>query len=289
MNNDAFANFFKKKGRRVVKTASGYWYEPHLFCFQNIPYHQAINPNKRELRDLFFKHRAMLVRFNSMANEKTFPGYIWICDQKNYNFAHLETKTRNQTRRGLEHNQVTAIDFDFIMQKGWEFINDTAQRQGREADFATTEAWVRYCKAAAGNPDFEAWGAFIQGHLVSFLVGATIGDYYWILRQYSETAYLKHYPNNALIYTVTKSKLAEPTINKVSYGLDSVENTGGLNKFKQGMGFSRQEYHQKILINPMLKWMKSKLFKLVMRHVSNISARSNYLKKTNAIINLITE
>ncbi|HCC30984.1 MAG TPA: hypothetical protein DEQ03_13200, partial [Marinilabiliales bacterium] len=126
MNNDAFANFFKKKGRRVVKTASGYWYEPHLFCFQNIPYHQAINPNKRELRDLFFKHRAMLVRFNSMANEKTFPGYIWICDQKNYNFAHLETKTRNQTRRGLEHNQVTAIDFDFIMQKGWEFINDTA-------------------------------------------------------------------------------------------------------------------------------------------------------------------
>jgi hypothetical protein len=289
MNNDDFAEFFKDKGRRVVKTASGYWYEPHSFCFQNIPYHQAINPNKRELSDLFFRHRAMLVRFNSIEHEKTFPGYIWICDRKNYDFAHLETKTRNQTRRGLENNQVTKIDFDLIMQKGWKFINDTAQRQGREADFTTPEAWVRYCKAAAGNPDFEAWGAFVQEQLVSFLVGATIEDYYWILRQYSETAYLNHYPNNALIYIVTKSKLAEPAIKKVSYGLDSVENTGGLNKFKQGMGFSRQEYHQKILINPMFKWMKSKYFKLVMRKFLNISQRSNYLKKTNTIINLITE
>jgi hypothetical protein len=289
MNDDDFAEFFRNKGRRVVKTASGYWYEPHSFCFQNIPYHQAINPNKRELRDLFFKHRAMLVRFNSIANENTFPGYVWICDQKNYDLANLGTKTRNQTRRGLEQSQVRAIDFDLLMQKGWEFINDTAQRQGREADFAAPEAWGRYCKAAAGNPDFEAWGAFIQEQLVSFLVGGTIDDYYWILRQYSETAYLKHYPNNALIYTVTKLKLGEPTINKVSYGLDSVESTRGLNKFKQGMGFSRQEYHQKILINPMFKWIKSKFIKLLVRHISNILPKSNYLKKADAIINLIIE
>ena len=57
------------------------------------------------------------------------------------------------------------------------------KRQGRDADFATPGEWVRYCKAAAGIPDFEAWGAFVQEHLVSFLVGAKIGDYYWILRQ----------------------------------------------------------------------------------------------------------
>ena len=82
MNNQEFAEFFKKKGRRVVETASGYWYETHPFCFQNIPYHQAINPHKRELRDLFFKNSAILVRFNSSTKENTIPGYVWICDEK---------------------------------------------------------------------------------------------------------------------------------------------------------------------------------------------------------------
>ena len=231
-------NSLKRKDRRVVKTASGYWYEPHSFCFQNIPYHQAINPNKRELRDLFFKHRAILVRFNSFANENTFPGYIWICEKKNYDFTNLDAKAKNKTRRGLERNLVKEIDFNLLIKEGWTLIKDTAQRQQREADFATPGEWVRYCEAAAGTPDFEAWGAFVQEHLAAFLVGAQIGDYYWILRQVSETVYLKNHPNNALIYIVTKSKLAKPTINKVSYGLDSVENTSGLNIFKQGMGFS---------------------------------------------------
>jgi hypothetical protein len=289
MDNEEFAKFFIMKGNRVIKTASGYWYEPHSFFFQSIPYHRAIDPDKGELRSLFFKKSAILVRFNSRANGNTFPGYIWVCNQKNYNLANLETKTRNQTRRGLERNLVKLIGFDLIIKAGWKLINDTAQRQVREPDFTTLEEWIRYCEAAASIPDFDVWGAFDRDHLVSFIVGAKIGDYYWILSQFSETAYLKNYSNNALVYTVTKSKLAEPSINKVSYGLDSVEDTSGLRKFKQGMGFSREMYNQKILINPLFKWIKSNKFIFILKYLLNVSPKSNYLRKANAILTQIID
>lgn len=287
MNSEEFAEFFKKKGKRVVKTASGYWYEIHPFCFQNIPYHYAIDPHKGELRSLFFKKSALLLRFNSCTDQNSIPGYVWICNDKNYSFANLKTKIRNRTRKGLERNLVKLIGFDLLMKEGWKTISDTLQRQGRDADFATPEEWVRYCEAAAGLPGFDAWGAFVQDRLVSFLVGAEIDDYYWILRQYSETAFLKDYPNNALIYTITKSKLSIPAINKISYGFDSVEDTAGLRKFKQGMGFFMDLYNQKILINPLFKWMINKRFTYILKILLKLSPKNNYLKKTNAIFNKI--
>lgn len=288
MNNEEFARFYLMKGNRVVETTSGYWCELHSFCFQNIPYHQAIDPQQRELRKLFFNKLAILIRFNSTSNEDTFPGYIWVCDKKDYNFANLETKTRNQTRRGLERNLVKEIDFDLIIKNGWNLIQSTAQRQKRQADFAIPQEWVRYCKAAAANPDFEAWGTFVQEQLVSFLVGAKIDDYYWILQQFSDSVYLKNYPNNALLYTVTKSKIGDPSINKVSYGLDSVEDTSGLRKFKQGMGFYLEMYNQKILINPLFKWIKSNKVKAMLKYLLSIYHESNYLRKANALLSQMT-
>lgn len=239
------------------------------------------------MRKLFFYKSAILLRFNFVTNENTFPGYIWICEKKNYNFTNLDVKARNKTRRGLERNLVKEIDFNLLIKEGWNLVKDTAQRQQREADFATPGEWVRYCEAAAGTRDFEAWGAFVQEHLTAFLVGAQIGDYYWILRQASETVYLKNHPNNALVYTVTKSKLADPKIDKVSYGLDSVEDTGGLNKFKQGMGFSLEMYNQKVLINPLFKWIGSNKIIPILNIILEFSPKSNYLRKANAILNQI--
>jgi hypothetical protein len=289
LTHQEFAEFFIRNGKQVVETASGHWYKPYPFCFQSIPYHQAINPHKKELRDLFFKNLAILVRFNSSTKEDTIPGSIWICEEKNYDFANLDAKARNKTRRGLERNLVEEIDFNLIIKEGWDLINDTAQRQQREPDFATPGEWIRYCKAAASIPDFEAWGAFSQEHLAAFLVGAQIGDYYWILRQVSKTVYLKNHPNNALVYTVTKSKLADPSISKVSYGLDSVEETEGLRKFKIGMGYSLEIYAQKVVINPLFQWMKCKKFNLILNILFKSSPNINYLRKAKAILKKIAD
>jgi hypothetical protein len=200
----------------------------------------------------------------------------------------LETKTRNQVRRGLEKNEVERIDFAWLAQAGWELIRETAGRQVRNADFADQAEWGRYCAAAAGIEDFEAWGAFGHGRLAAFLVGAQVEGYYYILHQASRTADLKNYPNNALIYLVTKLKMSDPGIQVVSYGLDSLEDTPGLKNFKQRMGFYRRPLNQKILINPMGTWLKSKVVKTMVMHLLKQYPRNNYLRKIAALLHKIS-
>jgi hypothetical protein len=288
MNSEQFANFFKSQGARIVETDSGYWYEIHPFCFQNIPYHQAISPGDAELTKLFYRNGAMLLRFNSSDENNYNSGHIWICDARDYNLANLETKSRNQTRRGLENNIVKKIDFDIIMERGYRLIKETTKRQLRDCDYSSLNRWLSYCNAAKRIGHFEAWGAFFQDRLISFLVGATIDNYYYVMQQASETEHLKTYPNNALIYRVVQAKLAETSINIVSYGLDSVEDTPGLRKFKQGMGFKLAKYNQKILINPFFGWLKSRKFKQLLDFFLKMSPKNNYLRKAEAVLSLIS-
>ena len=128
----------------------------------------------------------------------------------------------------------------------------------------------------------------MHGRLAAFLVGAHVDGYYYILHQASRTADLKNYPNNALIYQVTKFKMNDPEIQVVSYGLDSVEDTMGLRTFKQGMGYYLRPINQKILINPLGKWLKSKIAKTVVMHLLKNYPQNNYLRKLAALLNKIS-
>lgn len=287
METEQFAQFFARQGYGTLKTESARWYKIHPFCWQSIPYHKVAEPSAAEIRRLFFKHFSLLIRFFSESRHGTLPGHIWVCDCRDYDFAALETKTRNQVRRGLEKNEIERFDFAFLAKAGWELIRDTAGRQARNADFADQPEWERYCAAAAGIQDFEAWGAFWHGRLAAFLVGANVAGYYYILHQASRTADLKNYPNNALIYLVTKLKMSDPEIQVVSYGLDSIEDTPGLRNFKQRMGFYRRPLNQKILINPLMRWIKNdKVVKLVTYFQSNFP-KNNYLRKSSALLRQI--
>jgi hypothetical protein len=284
METEQFAQLFARQGYRTVKTKSSLWYEIHPLCWQSIPYHKVAEPSAAEIRRLFFKHFSLLIRFFSESRHGALPGHMWVCDCRDYDFAALETKTRNQVRRGLEKNAIEPVDFAFLAKAGWELIRDTAGRQARNADFARQSDWDRYCAAAAGIEDFEAWGAFWHGRLAAFLVGANVEGYYYILHQASRTADLKSYPNNALIYQVTKFKMRDPAIQVVSYGLDSVEDNRGLRTFKQGMGYYLRPINQKILINPLGKWLKSKIAKTMVIHLLKNYPQNNYLRKLAALL-----
>ena len=285
MQAEQFAQFFARQGYRTLKTASSLWYKIHPFCWQSIPYHKVPTPSAAEINRLFFKDCSLLIRFSSERQHDSVPGHIWVCDYRDYDLVSLKPKTRNQVRRGLERNEIKRVDFTFLAKEGWELILDTASRQARNADFANQQEWERYCAAAAGIQDFEAWGAFLHGRLAAFLVSAKVDGYCYILHQASRTADLKDYPNNALIYEFTRCKLSDPEVQVVSYGMDSIEDTPGLKNFKEWMGFHRRPLNQKILINPMGKWLKSKAAKTVVMHLLKHYPQNNYLRKIAALLN----
>jgi hypothetical protein len=253
MNAAQFAEFWQIQGHKVIETKSCYWYNPQPLFFMSLPYHRLITPSRRELAHVLLSGPSVAVRFPTVPDGTGKEGGLFIGSDRNYDLSSLHQKARNQTRRGLENCTVEQVDFGYLAEHGHTLNEETFQRQGRDPQTITKQQWHRYCEAASQIPDFEAWGAFVNGHLAAFMVTALVEDCFSILHQSSSADYLGYYPNNALIFTVTKLKLSCPEVGYVSYGLKSLDDTGGLDHFKLRMGFELKPFKDCVVFNPVLK------------------------------------
>ena len=219
----------------------------------SLPYHRLVTPARWELAHVLLRGPSVAVRFPTIPDGPGKEGGLFICSDRNYDLSSLHQKARNQTRRGLENCIVKQVSFDYLAEQGHVLNVETFLRQGRDPQTITEQQWYRYCEAASQIPDFEAWGAFVGGCLVAFMVTALIEDCFSILHESSATEDLQYYPNNALVFTVTKLKLSSPEVGYVSYGLKSLDDTGGLDHFKLRMGFELKPFKEDIVFNPLLK------------------------------------
>jgi hypothetical protein len=280
-------NFYKRQGYKVLETKSAYWVELHPFCYQNIPFHFAVKPTSDELNSLFTQKLAVIIRYNSVGETDAVAGYNWICTDRNYGLHCFERKIKNRVTRGLKLTQVRHIDFNFLAQEGLTLINDQARRQGRNPDFPNQQSWERYCESAAGSPNFEAYGVFLGEKLISFLVGLKIEKCYFSLTQASHSEYLTYCPNNALMYTIVTEKFQDPGIEVVSYGLASVENLDGLDRFKVGMAFRPEKINFKVVFNPYLGWLRNHNVVSSINRISSYFPKNNFIRKANALLRQI--
>ncbi|MBV9766245.1 MAG: hypothetical protein JOZ48_15470 [Acidobacteriaceae bacterium] len=253
MNAAEFAHFWELRGHRVVETKSAYWYNQQALFYLSIPYHRAISPSLSEQARVWIDGPAIGLRFPAISAGEGRPGGLFLCSNRDYNFGLLEKKARNQVRRGLENCVIEQIDFAYLAKRGLELHLETLARQQRHGGSMVEKQWLRMCEVAARTRDCQAWGALVNGQLAAFMATALVEKYFTILEQCSATAYLAHYPNNALVFSVTKEKLKDPRIEYVSYGLKSLENTVGLDHFKHQMGFQLKEWQDTIVFNPILK------------------------------------
>jgi len=253
MNAAQFAEFWQIQGYKVIETQSCYWYNPQPLFFMSLPYHRLVSPSRWELAHVLLRGPSVAVRFPTVLDGTGKEGGLFICSDRNYDLPSLDKKARNQTRRGLESCTVERIDFTYLAEHGHTLNLETFLRQGRDPQTITEQQWRRYCKAASQIPGFEAWSAFVHGHLAAFMVTALVEDCFSILHQSAATDYLGYYPNNALVFTVTRLKLSCPEVGYVSYGLKSLDDTTGLDHFKLRMGFELKLFKECIVFNPLLK------------------------------------
>ena len=216
----------------------------------SIPYHRIVSPTPWELAQLFLSGPAIMARFPTVVNGTGRESCIFVCTDRNYDFASLHHKARNQTRRGLEDCPVEQVEFRYLAEHGHPLVIDTFLRQGRDRQSMSSQKWRRYCQVANQLSNFEAWIAFANGRPAAFLVAALVEDYYSILYQSSSNDCLTYNPNNALTFTITKLKLSCPEVACVSYGLKSLESTPGLEHFKLRMGYVKRAFKERIVLNP---------------------------------------
>ncbi len=253
MNVTDLSGFFRALGHRVIETKTCFWYAARPLIFKSLPCHSLVSPAPGELSTLFFRGAGLAVRYPSPPGDEIADGGMYICTGPNYGIQHLSANVRSHTRRGLARCKIARIGFSELATRGYDLLADTTMRQTGRRPALKPSRWKQFCKVAADTPDIEAWGAFVNDQLATFIVGMQIDDCYYIHVQKSASSLLKYYPNNALLFTILEAKLAGGAASTVSHGQIALAAREGLYRFKRGMGFEIMPFKEKIAFNPVIR------------------------------------
>lgn len=289
MNPDNFAEFLARQGHHVIRTETCYWYDAQPRFYFYYPYHRLITPSEDELKSLLWGVPSFGVRYFTPMDHIGKESFMIVCEDKNYDFPSLDPKSaRRETHKGLENFEIRQMDFKELATLGSSLDYDTLVRQGR-ATRGQEKDFRLYCSAADGLDGFEAWGAFKGNNLAAFMVTFQMEDHSTILQQGSATNYLPLYPNNALVYYVTKMKLASPEVNAVNYGPQSLDAPESLDKFKHRMGFRKRPMKQVFVFNPVIKPFIGSLTHKCIKLLSLSMPKSDTFRKLEGTIRFYRE
>jgi hypothetical protein len=290
MKPEIFAKFLDRQGYQIVETKSCFWYNAHPGFYFYFPYHRLITPSVNELDKLLWGRFCIGARFFTPFECIGKESYLVVCSDKDYDLTSVDAKcARRQTRRGLENFQIRQMDFKDLAVLGNRLNNDTLIRQGRNPGIWTEKKWKHYCSSADEFSGFEAWGAFYGKNLAAFIVAFEMEDWFTIIHHSSATEYLPLYPNNALVFYMTRHKLASKDVNHISYGPESLDAASSLDIFKFRMGFQKIKMKQRIIFNPFIKHSVNQVTYRLVHTIATLKSDSDFWRKTEGILRFYRE
>ena len=248
MNAERYAEFLARCGTRVRHAAGAAWTETSRGVWMSFPYQLELDP-AAVAKDPPLRAGDIAARWPCALAEGR-ASYRLVCRGADYGFARLESKSRNQTRRGLERCTVAREDPAALLADAEELERDTRERQGRRD--GDPGMWKRLLAAAAATEGAEAWAARIDGRVGAFLLAFRMDGWLHVTHVRSRRAMLGMYPNNALLYEVNRRSLAEGGCQAVSIGFESIQaEVDGLDHFKIALGYVREPVGCRILLAPL--------------------------------------
>jgi hypothetical protein len=247
------AKFFTSIGNRVIRTESCYWYNPQPMMYRSLPVHRFVNPSPGEIAKVLMLGPALALRYPKPPEASGRNGGMFVCRDREYGFASLSQNVRSRTRRGLARCRVEQIGFDYLSIHGHALTEETTLRQMGKRPNSSLEEWQRFCANASRLSGFEAWGAFVENRLATFIVAMLVEDCYYIHLQKSASDLLKFYPNNALLFAVMKAKIACPEVGFISHGPKALAVGKGLEYYKTSMGLEIEPCTEQVVFNPLIR------------------------------------
>ncbi|MFZ2424010.1 MAG: hypothetical protein WA029_22990 [Anaerolineae bacterium] len=252
MTAEVFAEWLRRQGHIVKRTASSYWHDRGPRILQAFPYHWVILPQDDEIEALLRRERNIGVRYStpiSATDGKI--SYHVVLQEPGYSLEILPKKARYDVRKAAKGAHAEPISFARLAGEGWQLRNETLQRQGRIG--AESQAWWHnLCRAADGMPGFEAWGVLVDDTLVASLFAFTCDHCCSILYQQSRTAYLSQGMNNLLTFAFTANVMQRPGVESIFYGLNSLDAPASVDEFKFRMGYIAKPVRQRVVFHPWL-------------------------------------
>jgi hypothetical protein len=253
MNDFGYVTFLERMGHTIRKCAGVYWFDAHPRVYMSVPYQTLVNPDDVIINNVLHKDGLALRYPCKLGRGKN--SYRLVVDTPSYDFPYLQPRRRSQTRRGLERCIVRRIDFSELITKGHNLNKDTLERQKRVFNPKSESYWNRYFHEASLTDCAEAWGAYVDSKLASYLIAFQMEQVSHILILRSSTELLDCYPNNALLFRYIQTVLREKIAREVSYGYEPIQGQiKGLEQFKLSMGFHAKPIGQIVDFSP---WVRS--------------------------------
>jgi hypothetical protein len=238
MNLSAYAKFCLSIGYKILETPNSVWIGPRYGFFSRMPLYETTPPQEQEIESLFSQHRILGVNYAAAPGCKGKISHNYFVRDRHYNMKNLNTNCRRNVQKGLKSCQVRPMSFDELYRLGMPLNLDTLSRQGRSDPlFSNADQWRRLCRAGEESEQIEAWGAFVQDELGSYIITTRLGPVVSVLYSHSRTNLLTSHPSPALYFSMIQTLMQRPDVDAVYNGAEWLTTSKGLDRFKQGMGF----------------------------------------------------
>ncbi|MFT4570175.1 MAG: hypothetical protein ACI91F_001048 [Candidatus Binatia bacterium] len=252
MNPEGLRSFFDKVGYRTLTSTSATWYQAGPRFLLSLPSHRAVSVPADEAQELLHRHRLAGIRYISDERDGGHESFQIVASGADYGLEKLSGNSRSRIRRGLKRNEVRKTCGAEVVERAESAFRQTLERQGRYSDSAIT-TWRRLMAAADDEPGIEIWSAWHEGELASYLMVMFLDDVVEFYQARSRNDLLKHYPNNALVFSLAEEMLVRRGVREITFGIESPEDVAELDTFKYALGFEKKPILQKVIFHPMLR------------------------------------
>jgi hypothetical protein len=271
MNAEIFAEWIRRQGHQVFRTASSYWYGAGPRVLQAFPYHWLISPAQEEIDGLMMTHGIISLRYSTLLNSQVGKVSYHIILHNPYNMDMLKSQSRNGVKRGLSRCSIEQISFERLATEGWILQRDTLDRQNRLRSMTQVE-WERICRSATDLPGFEAWAAVSDHELTAALIVCQIDSTWSVPYALSHRKFLNDHVNNALFYSASRNLLDREDIEGIFFTVQSLDAPPTVDDFKLRMGLTPKPVRQRVDFHPWLRPLATttthKLFTNLLQHDS---------------------
>ncbi len=283
VNPQHFVQFMERIGHTVREANGLYWCNTQRGVYSSFPYHRDVDATEVDLGNVL-KRDGLVARFGCPV-EQGIESFRIICDDPNYDFPLLRSRTRTQVRRGLEAFRIEQVDFSLLQKCAISLNADTLVRQGRRVPSNLESYWTRYYREAARTEGAETWAAFAGDSLAAYLISFTIEDVANLLIVRSSLQFLDAFPNNALLYRFVYDRIRSGDVKQISYGYESIQaGLGSLDQFKTGMGFRQAPTGQRIELAGWVRPLVNRFTMPMAEHMLKRFGESETTAKLNGIL-----
>lgn len=289
MTPDVFAEWLRRQGHEVKRTASSYWFDQGPRTYQAFPYHWVLTIPDAELNGFLSETRSIGLRYSSpVENTLGRISYHAVFENDTYGFDSLGKWARKNVRRGLKNCSVEPITFERLADEGWTLQLDTLDRQGRDMEVSGA-LWRQRCLAAKDLLGFEAWGALVGARLAASVITFQMDDCAYMLYQQCHRDFLADHVNNALSFVVTETMVKRPQIRSILYGLHSLDAPASVDEFKFRMGYTAKPVRQRVVFHPWLTPLFNSASYAAVRQLQRWQPQNPTLAKTEGMMRFYLE